>query len=135
MTASGLPAVLIRLAISVVPGVASGDALFEEIADIAESIDDVRGAPIPVIGLEEVDEPPISADFASFRASGPAGGFVVTIRSGAPLVSFAGLVGAFDLYQSNQTNPRDAMGESGRGANLEPKRARPSSGPPMIVRT
>ena len=52
----------------------SGEALLEDIADIAESIDDVRGAPLPWAGLGAAEEVPI---FARFRVSSPAGSFVV----------------------------------------------------------
>jgi len=49
MTASGLPAVLIKFAMSAGPAAFSGDALlrfdFDDTAEMAESIDEFRGAP------------------------------------------------------------------------------------------
>lgn len=82
-----------KLAISVAPGVASGEALFEDIADIAESMDEFRAAPFPDIGLE-VEGLPM---FADFRALEPTGGFVVTTRLDAAFVSFVGVGTAFGL--------------------------------------
>lgn len=93
MTASGLPAVLTKLAISVVPGTPSGDALLDDIADMAESIDEFRGAPFPDSGLE-VEGLPMVADPRVCRL---VKGFGVTSRSDTLLVAFVGLGITFDL--------------------------------------
>jgi hypothetical protein len=80
MTASGLPAVLIRFAMSVGPGVDSGDALLgpfdrDDIAEIAESIDEFLGAPFAssartpeapaIVDEGPVEEPPRGFGFTT----------------------------------------------------------------------
>lgn len=58
MTASGLPAALIKLATSAVPAVVSSDVLLETF-DTPESIEFVRGG--GAIGAEELELPAMAA--------------------------------------------------------------------------
>ncbi len=104
MTASGLPAVLIRLAMSAIPGAFSGDALpvfdLDDIAEMAESIDEFLGAPF-ASSARTPEEPAMAAGWLEEE---PPGGFGFTTGSETLRVSFgnrcergggAGLAGAW----------------------------------------
>ena len=88
MTASGLPAVLIKFAISVGPAAVSRDALLgfdlDDIAEMAESIEEFLGAPL-TSSARTLEAP---AMVGSWPAEEPPKGFGFTTGSETLRVSF-----------------------------------------------